>query len=76
MTLAHIGTPCPVCQADMLTEDDFRSGRRIQFLIRVLEFFRLVWPSSPGDTVGPDKTRLSVHHHKRKTRIAEKLGRL
>lgn len=76
MTRAHIGTPCPVCQSDMLTEADFKAGRRIQRLLRVLEFFGLVKPNQPGDTVGPDETRLSVRHHQGKTRIAEKLGRL
>ena len=42
MTAEHVGTPCPVCGSDMLTDQDFKVGRRVQFVLAILSFFGLV----------------------------------
>lgn len=41
ITKEHIGTPCPVCNSNMLTEPDFKVFRRMRRFFKVLEFFGL-----------------------------------
>jgi len=41
MEARHIGTPCPACGADTLTEGDFKTGIRVLRVIKVLEFLGL-----------------------------------
>mgnify|MGYP000883712058 CR=1 FL=1 len=76
MTRAHIGTPCPVCGENMLTEADYKLGKRVMFFIGIAEFFGLVRRHQPGEFVGPDEKRISINPHAGEVRIREKLGRL
>lgn len=57
----HIGFRCPLCRADMLTESDFKVGRRIQAVHTVLMFLGLMRPDS-GD-MKPGEVRVRYHYH-------------
>lgn len=58
----HIGLPCPLCGADMLTESDYKVGRRVQWVIRVLRFLGLVRPAASKPRPGDQRVRLHYHN--------------
>lgn len=65
ITKADIGTPCPVCESDMLTERDFKAFRRIRWVFKVLEFFGLA-RKEPRDE---NDITIRVHHHNGRTTV-------
>lgn len=70
MTRKHIGTPCPECGADMLTEADYKVGARIQFLMSVLQFFGLARRARRHDS----DVLVRTHYHNGQTTITEIRG--
>lgn len=72
MTREHIGCACPRCGADMLTEADYKVGRRIQFVIGVLTFLRLMKPASRRDVANEDGRVFRYHYHNGKLTTSEK----
>jgi hypothetical protein len=66
MTAEHIGTPCPICGSDMLTEADYKVGRRVQVVMAILAFFGLARKVPRDDS----DAHVSVHHHAGKTTVS------
>lgn len=65
MERRHIGTPCPACSADTLTEGDYRTGIRVLRVIKVLEFLGLAKRVQPGEEAPSHLThemRVKVHN--------------
>lgn len=57
----HIGFPCPLCRSDMLTESDYKVGRRIQWVLRFLRFLGFV--RRDEGAIRPNEERVRWHYH-------------
>ena len=64
MTRDHIGTPCPKCDADMLTEDDFALGMQVQVAMEFLQMAGIAETIGPHDKADPEKKLLRFGAHK------------
>jgi len=71
MTRKFIGTPCPACGANMLTEADYKLGRRVRFVLRIFEFLGLMRRGAINETPGPGERKLQIHGHKSKVTLTE-----
>lgn len=58
----HIGFPCPLCGADMLTESDYKVGRRIQWVMRFLRFLGFMRPDTGELRSGEERVRWHYHN--------------
>ncbi|PZR92032.1 MAG: hypothetical protein DI537_14495 [Stutzerimonas stutzeri] len=63
LTAEHIGTPCPVCGSDMLTEADFNTGRRMRFVLAILAFFGLAKRVDRDAPVPSGMSKIEWHAH-------------
>jgi hypothetical protein len=72
MTRKHIGYRCPMCQADMLTEADYKVGARMQFVAGVFRFLGLMRPARRGETGKEGEVLLRHHVHNGKLTVTEK----
>ena len=66
-----VGTPCPKCGDNLLTEADYRVWRRLWRIIRVFQWLRLLKPADPTKPLPKGSVEMSFHHHKGKTTIEE-----
>ena len=65
----HIGYRCPVCCADMLTEADYKVGRRIQFVHSILMFFGLMKPADRNTVAAEGEELMRFQHHAGRTTV-------
>ena len=71
MSRKHVGAPCPKCGADMLTEADYKIGRRVAFVLGIFEFFGLMRRGALDEKPGPGERKLRFHGRDGRLTITE-----
>lgn len=59
----HIGYPCPECGADMLTKADFKTARRVMWVISFFTWLGLMRPAGRNDVAGEGEVKARFHAH-------------
>ena len=66
-----IGTPCPECGANLLTEKDYKAFRRMMIVLKPFKWLGLLKEIDPTEPVEEGRVDMSFHHHNGKTTIEE-----
>ena len=72
MNRSHIGARCPLCNADMLTEADYKVGARIQAVHSFFIFLGLMKPATADTKPGPNEVLQRTHYHNGKLTITDR----
>lgn len=71
LTADMIGTPCPKCGANLLTEEDYRAAKRMERVLRFFAFFGLVKEVKEGAPPPPKTKQVTWGVHQNKVTFKE-----
>lgn len=72
LTRDLIGKPCPKCGANLLTKSDYKLGRRVGFMLKVMRFFGMVKEANPDGSIPAGYESVDINPHNNKVTIKEK----